>query len=322
MSKTSLIVIGGLNTDIMASGLPNFPKPNDPVYGGKLVIGPGGKPANIASMAARLMPPDTVSIVSRTVKDQHNLWAHPINNLRECGVSTEYVHILESSQTDKQPAVALLAVDPDGNNMCFVIPGISVDFDESDIGAATPAFEAAGRNGGLLALTLENPIATARHAMRKANNLGMRIAFDLGGIVAGMDVESLLAQKPYLCKPNEHEARILSGITITDFATAGQAAARLQELGAQNVFITHGENGGYLFAANEAAVHIPIPQHINGEVKDATGCGDQSMATLCAYLQAGESLQKAAELAILTGTMQFYRIGIQPITKAELEAAI
>ena len=43
------------------------------------------------------------------------------------------------------------------------------------------------------------------------------------------------------------------------------------------------------------------------------------MAALCAYLQAGQSVEEAAEVAILAGTLQFHRKGIQPICKKEIE---
>jgi ribokinase len=127
-----------------------------------------------------------------------------------------------------------------------------------------------------------------------------------------------LIQGVYLVKPNEHEAKMLTGVEVIDYASARVAAHRLQELGAQNVLITHGEHGAYLFMESGES-HIPIPQVSAGSDRDATGCGDQAMATLCAYLQMGRSLEKAAEVAVLAGTLQFYKSGIQPITQAEIE---
>lgn len=39
-----------------------------------------------------------------------------------------------------------------------------------------------------------------------------------------MDYSELLQQKIFLLKPNEHEARILTGIKVTDFNSAKKAA--------------------------------------------------------------------------------------------------
>ena len=321
MNDTKLIVIGALNTDIVCAGLDQFPKPNDPIYGGKLVIGPGGKPGNIASMAGRLAPTGAVAMISKTVEDEYGLWRQPVVGLQKAGVNTDFVTILKSSDTPHFPSVALVAVDKQGNNMCFIVPGISQEFNEEDIDKATPLLETVARNNGIFALTLECPLPTARHGIAKAKSLGIKVALDPGGVVAGMDISDLIREQPYLIKPNEFEAKIITGVTVTDFATAHQAADKLKQLGAQNVLITHGEHGAYLFS-DESSLHIPVPDVQADEAKDATGCGDQSMATLCVYLLSGKPLKEAAEAAVLAGTLQFHRIGIQPLTKEELEAQL
>lgn len=205
--------------------------------------------------------------------------------------------------------------------MCFIAPGISQEFNEANIDAATPLFKAAAKNNGIFALTLECPLPTARHAITKAKNLGLRVALDPGGLVDGMDITELIKGQPYVIKPNEFEAKMITGIEITGFDTAARAAEKLRQLGAQNVLITRGEHGGYLFG-DETPAHIPVPDVLDSGAKDSTGCGDQSMATLCVYLQAGKPLKQAAEAAILAGTLQFHKPGCQPITQTELEARL
>lgn len=316
-----MIVIGALNTDIIASGVPEWPHPNGTVYGGRLIIGPGGKSRNIAAMAGVLSVPGTVAMIGRTAQDSYGLWKSPVDALKAAGVNINHVKILKPEETDKFPAVALLAVNEHGDNQCYVLPGVSDDFSESDIDEAHGIFESTAQNQGIFALTLECPTKTAKHAIDKANGLGIRIVLDPGGVVAGQDMSSLLKAKPFLLKPNEHEARIMTGIEVTDFESARQAADKLRGLGAGNVLLTHGEHGAYLFT-DQGSAHIPIPDITAGEVKDVTGCGDQAMAALCAYLQAGKTLEEAAKVAVLAGTLQFYKSGIQPITKQELEARL
>jgi bifunctional ADP-heptose synthase (sugar kinase/adenylyltransferase) len=60
---------------------------------------------------------------------------------------------------------------------------------------------------------------------------------------------------------------------------------------------------------------------VPSSTQDETGCGDQVMAALCAFLSGGEDLQSAAAKAILAGTLQFYRTGIQPITLEDIARA-
>ena len=64
--------------------------------------------------------------------------------------------------------------------------------------------------------------------------------------------------------------------------------------------------------------HLPIPSIDLGGAKDETGCGDQTMATLCAFLREGKSVEESAKLAITAGTLQFNKVGITPVKKDEL----
>jgi ribokinase len=311
------IVIGSLNTDLVATGIKQFPKPGEHVYGKELLIGPGGKSRNIADMLANLAPKDSVAMVGRTVKDPYGLWRQPMDALAKVGVNTDYVNVLEYETANKLPGIALIPVDEQGNNQIFVLPGVSDDFSVSDIDAAAALFREVAANNGTLVLTLECPLDTATYAVKQANKHGLKVMFDPGGIEADNDLSELIAAGIYLIKPNEHEAKMLTGITVTDFETARQAATQLQEQGVGNILITAGVNGAYLFSSDTQA-HLPIPEVNAGDEKDETGCGDQTMAALCALLQDGKPIKEAAELAILAGTLQFHRTGIKPVSKSEL----
>ena len=311
------IVIGSLNTDLVATGIKQFPKPGEHVYGKELLIGPGGKSRNIADMLANLAPKDSVAMVGRTIKDPYGLWHPPMDALANIGVNTDYVNVLEYEAANKLPGIALIPVDQQGNNQIFVLPGVSEDFSTADIDAATELFKVVGANNGTLVLTLECPLETATYAVQQANKHGLKVMFDPGGIESDIDLTGLITAGIHLIKPNEHEARILTGVEVNDFDTAKQAAEKLQAQGAAIVLVTAGVNGAYLFS-NDIKIHIPIPDVNAGDEKDETGCGDQTMAALCALLQDGKSIQEAAELAVLAGTLQFHRSGIQPVKKGEL----
>lgn len=311
------IVIGSLNTDLVATGIKQFPKPGEHVYGKELLIGAGGKSRNIADMIAHLVPENTVAMVGRTVKDPYGLWKLPMDALAKATVNTDHVNVLSYEEVNKLPGIALIPVDEQGNNQIFVLPGISDDFSPSDIDNAVSLFKAVGANSGSLVLTLECPLDTAVHAIKQANEYGLKVLFDPGGLQVGDNLDELIQAGIFLIKPNEHEAKMLTDIEVTDFKTAQQAAAKLQSMGIQNVFITHGVNGAYLFTETDQE-HIPVPNVEVGNEKDETGCGDQTMAATCALLQDGKSLIEAAQLAVLAGTLQFYKSGIKPISKKEL----
>lgn len=318
MEQVSTIIIGGLNTDFVASGIAKFPEPGQLVIARKLSIGAGGKSRNIAQMIAVLTEPDTVAMIGRTVRDDYGLWQKPVSALKESGVNIDYINVLESLETNKLPGIALIPVDEQGSNKIFLIPGVNEDFSPADIDKAEPLFAAASQNNGILAFSMECPLETTVHAVQTANRHNLRVIIDPGGLQDDQDISELLKEKIYLLKPNEHEAQMLTGIKVEDFASARQASTKLRSFGIENIFITVGAKGGYLFS-NSAESHIPVPKVQPNGVKDETGCGDQTMAMMTASLQQGKSLEESANLAILAGTLQFHKSGIQPVTASELE---
>lgn len=311
------IVIGSLNTDLVATGIKKFPKPGEHVHGKELRIGAGGKSRNIADMIAHLAPKGSVAMVARTVRDKFGLWRPPMDALTKIGVNTDYVTVIKGTESQKLPAIALIPVNEEGVNQIYVLPGISDEFSTDDIDKALPLFEDVSKNNGFLVVTLECPLEIVKYAMKKAEEHGIKVIFDPGGIENDMNLDDLLQMGIYLIKPNEHDARMLTGIEVDDFESAKLAANTLQSKGIANVLITVGINGAYLFT-DKTQKHFPIPKVIAADDKDETGCGDQTIAALVASLQEGKSIEESVELSILAGTLQFHKIGIQPIEKAEL----
>jgi ribokinase len=141
--------------------------------------------------------------------------------------------------------------------------------------------------------------------------------FDPGGADDLSKLSSILGLGVYLLKPNEHEAEAIAGVYVHDMASAKNAAEKLMELGAQNVMITAGSKGAYLFS-DATGQHIPAPRlGLSGDT-DETGCGDQALAAICAGLAQGQSLADAAATGVLAGSLQYHKQGIQPISLHEL----
>jgi ribokinase len=267
-----------------------------------------------------LIGPNRVGMVSKTSQDPLNLWQVPVDALRRYGVNTEYLQQLPFEKTNKYPCIALIAVDQRGAPQIHVVPGINDDFLPPDIEAALPLFEAVQKNSGFIVLSLELPVATALATVKQAHSLGLKVLLDPGGMLKGQDYNELLQQKVFLIKPNEHEASMLTGLPVKNAADALTAAHRLRSFGITNVLVTLGEQGA-LLVNEKGDTLIEIPKVDPGPIKDQTGCGDQSMAALCASLIEGHALAVAAQLAVLAGTLEFYKEGVVPVTKAELEKA-
>lgn len=322
-SKIKAVVAGGLGTDLFGLNLARLVGKGELHFGGRLHVGAGGKSRNIAQMMAALLGKNQVAMIGRTSRDPMGLWRVPVKALRKAGVVCEFVKVIPFAETGKYPQIALIAVDQQGSNQIYVLPGINEDFCADDIDGAKSVFAAAAANSGILAISLEMPIETAVASVKQAAAHGLRTVVDPGGIRDDLDISALLAQPIFLFKPNEHEAKMVTGIKVEDADTARAAAQRILETtGVQNVMITLGARGAYLHGQNESAL-IPVPASVTpSDSRDETGCGDQTMAALCASLLQGHDLLTAAHDAIHAGTMQFYRAGIVPVTKAELRKSL
>jgi ribokinase len=316
MTKDPVIIVpGGLNTDIIGLGVEKIINPGELTLGGTLKIGPGGKARNMAQMSAAYLGKEKVAMIGRTSRDPYGLWKIPLESLEEEGVDTSYIKVSGFEESGKKfPGVALIPVDKKGKNQIYVLPGANSDFSISDIEEAGELFF--NKKGDkVMLLALEIPIRTALFSIEKAYSSGIRVILDPGGIQA--PIAGLLSEKIFLIKPNEHEAQILTGIKVSDFATASQAAEIFISKGIQNVLITHGERGAYFFN-EQRSVHIPCPEVPDTGICDETGCGDQVSALAASGLAEGKDISEVAELSILAGTLQFHRAGIQPVTKKAL----
>ena len=317
MKDISVIVIGGLNVDIVARGAQKMVHPGELTYASEMSIGPGGKSRNIAQMIAVLSPSKNVAMIGKTSEDPYGFWKLPMDSLRQVGVNTDYVDVVSYKDTKLFPGIAIIPVDTDGNSQIYLIPGVNNSFSPADIDKAEELFLSAAKNNGLLVLTLELPYETAVHAIKKANKLGLKVLFDPGGIDEKRDYEELLSQKIFLIKPNEHEAKVLTGVEVKDFESAKEAAGKLLSKGIENVFITCGSQGGYYFSVTEEK-YIPTHNVQDVSVKDETGCGDQTMAAIANSMSEGNDVLTAVRIGIVAGTLKFYKAGIAPITKQEL----
>jgi ribokinase len=315
--KHSVIVPGGLNIDMVGLGVEGIIGPGELTLGGTLEIGPGGKARNMAQMAAAYLGPGRVAMIGRTSQDPYGLWTIPVQSLDDAGVDTRYIRVLSFEEAEgKYPGVALIPVDKKGKNQIYVLPGVNQDFCTQDVDEARVLFEGEGRK--IMILALEIPMDVVAYCIETAASYGVQVILDPGGV--GGPVDEILDERILLMKPNEHEAKNLTGISVVDGESAEKAARGMLSRGVRNVFLTCGEDGGYLFN-RDLSLYIPCPDVEDTGIRDETGCGDQVTAVVASCLAEDLPLEEACRLAILAGTLQFYRAGIQPVTKAEIKEA-
>ena len=93
--------------------------------------------------------------------------------------------------------------------------------------------------------------------------------------------------------PNETDSKLLTGIEVSDLASAEKAAQKFITFGAKNVIVTLGEKGALLVNA-QGSTHIP-----SRKVKavDSTAAGDAFIAGLANALVRGFSQVEAVRYA-------------------------
>jgi ribokinase len=108
--------------------------------------------------------------------------------------------------------------------------------------------------------------------------------------------------------PNEHEARVLTGIEVKGESTARQAADALMSRGVKTVIITMGARGAYVAAASmrELVPGFPV------EAVDTTGAGDVFNGALAAALAEGQPLRSAVRFASGAAAISVTQLGAQP----------
>jgi len=121
------------------------------------------------------------------------------------------------------------------------------------------------------------------------------------------------AEKPYLVKPNAEEAGVLTGMPFETTAEIAAVAARIRELGAQNVVISMGKDGA-LLQTNEGTWLVHSPEI---KEKNPIGAGDSMVGGMIWALTQGlplkESLGWGVASGAATASLSGTEVGSRPL---------
>ena len=106
--------------------------------------------------------------------------------------------------------------------------------------------------------------------------------------------------------------------TEEDIFEAGQQL--LQELSADGVLVTRGEDGMVLLEKDGAIHNIPVSD--KSEVFDVSGAGDTCVATVILALAAGVEPSTAAELSNIASGIAVRKLGTATVSAEELRRAV
>jgi ribokinase len=177
------------------------------------------------------------------------------------------------------------------------------------------ANQAVGATG--VVMQLETPLETVQASAELAADAGVRVIVNPA---PARPLPDKLLKLVCVLTPNETEAELLTGVAVSNDATAAKAAGKLLARGVQNVVITMGARGA--FVAGKDLRHL-IPG-FKVKAVDTTGSGDIFSGALVVALAEGRPLLEAARFASAAAAISVTRFGAQPSapTRPEIEAVL
>lgn len=288
MYDYDLLVVGSANADLVID-VERRPGAGETVLGGDLAVHPGGKGANQAVAAARLGA--RTALLARVGDDAHGRLL--LDSQRAAGVDPAGV-LVGGAPT----GVALITVDPSGDNSIVVSPGANGRLTPADVRAAGSLLQASR----VVSAQLEIPLETVVEVVR---NLPAGSRF----VLNPSPPRPLPPQVLAACDPlivNEHEARVILGEACVGGEPADWARLLLAK-GPRSVVVTLGAEGALVASAEGVT---PVPS-VEVAAVDTTGAGDAFTAALAWRLGSGACLAEAAGYAARVGAAAVTKRGAQ-----------
>ena len=304
-TRTDVIVVGSMTTDVTTFS-ERVPERGETILGDEFTLVLGGKGANQAIAAGRAGAP---SHIVGCVGD--DIFRDIVRaGLEDAGVDTAHVREVAGGGT----GIAHIRVDAAGENDIVMVPRANSELSEADIDRA---FDAVGSRCAVMLTQLETPYTLTRHAVERAKRDGVTVLLDPAPAHALDDV--LWASVDYVT-PNETEARLLTGIPVTNRDEAIEAGRWFTDRGAGCALITLAGEGAVAVTADDAVFFPPI----RVDVVDTTAAGDAFAGCLAAGLASGLTRDDAIRRAMAAGALAVTTAGASPSIpdKAEIDALL
>ena len=287
-----VVVVGSLNMDLVMR-TPRVPVGGETMHGHEFSTLPGGKGANQAVACARLGA--KVSMIGQVGNDGFG------STLRD-GLAADGIDVGGVRQTTAVgTGVAMILVEDIGQNRIVLAAGANGALTPADLDAHAALIEGAA----MLVLQLEVPMPVVQRAIEIAHAAGVPVLLNPGPAVPLP--EAIWTQIDILV-PNESEATLLSGVEVTDAASAYAAAHVFRRRGVKYVLITLGANG---VAVVDDGGERHLPAHVVKAV-DTTAAGDTFIGGISAGLVEGMPIDDAVALGQRASALCVTRHGAQP----------
>ncbi|MBY8297709.1 ribokinase [Vibrio fluvialis] len=297
-----LVVLGSVNADHVLQ-VPSFPRPGETLHGRNYQVIPGGKGANQAVAAARLKA--DIGFIACVGDDSFGI------NIRESfkldGMNISGVKMQPNCPT----GIAMIQVSDSGeNSIC-----ISAEANARLTAEAIEPDLAHIREAKYLLMQLETPIDGIVKAAQVAKEARTNVILNPA---PARELPDELLSCVDVITPNETEAEVLTGITVTDDESAQLAADALHRKGIEIVMITLGAKGVWLSQNGRGAL---IPG-FRVQATDTTAAGDTFNGALVTGLLEEMPLESAIKFAHAAAAISVTRFGAQTSipNRAEVDA--
>ena len=302
MSK-KIMMFGSFVVDLMGRG-PHLPVPGETVKSSFFKMGAGGKGFNQGIAAAKAG--GDVTVVTKLGKDTFADVA--VNAMKDVGLDTS--HLLWDDE--KPTGVALIEVDENtSQNAIMVIPSACDNISDEEVASLEPLMD-----GVDIVLTqLETNYTSIQKLVDMAHAKGKMIVLNTAPV---QPVDDDLLSKITIVTPNEVEASILTGVQVTDEASAAQAAKFFFDKGVKIVVITMGSQGAFV---SDGTTQKMIPP-FKVKAIDTTGAGDAFNGGFVTALAEGKDVFEAGVFGSAVAALSVQKLGTTPSmpTREEVDA--
>ncbi|WP_217544077.1 ribokinase [Vibrio metschnikovii] len=286
-----LVVLGSVNADHVLQ-VPTFPRPGETLHGRNYQVIPGGKGANQAVAAARLKA--DIGFIACVGDDAFGI--ESCERFKRDGMDIRGVKV----QADCPTGIAMIQVSDHGENSICLSAEANDHLTAEAIEDDLPRIRAAS----YLLMQLETPIDGIIKAAQVAKQAKTNVVLNPA---PARELPSSLLSCVDVITPNETEAQVLTGITVTDDASAQQAATVLHQQGIEIVIITLGAKGVWL-SENGRGQLIP---GFRVSATDTTAAGDTFNGAFVTGLLENMSLESAIKFAHAAAAISVTRFGAQ-----------
>lgn len=301
-----VVVVGAINVDLVVAA-ERLPGAGETVVGGGLERHGGGKGANAAVAAARAGA--AVRLIGAVGADDTG--SATLADLRAEGVDVNGVAVLP----DQPTGVALIVVDPDGENQIAVGAGanaaVTAEHVRRELNEALP-----GTGCVLVSTEISGEAIVA--AVEAAAAAGVPCILNPAPVVPA--VLDVLGGRDLILTPNRSELAELAGCLDaepvvggadpgplrSDLRAAAERARRIAGHTGAPVAVTLGGDGALAVTPDGQVEHVPARP---ATVRDTTGAGDTFNGVLAARLAMGDGFGHALRTAVAAASLSVAHVG-------------